>query len=96
MLTTADFWAENDISYGGHFRRIGNPVNVKAWAKRFLHVFLVYVFNKLQNFWGYCNDFKRSDQQIFSHVGQSKGFLVVDQVLINIHRYAFFLIASVR
>ena len=30
MLSTADLWAKNDISYGGHFCRMENPVTVKA------------------------------------------------------------------
>ena len=29
MLYTADLWAKNDISYGGHFCRMGNPVTVE-------------------------------------------------------------------
>ena len=30
MLPTSDLWANKDISYGGHFRRMGTPVNFKA------------------------------------------------------------------
>ena len=30
MLSTAVLWVKNDISYGGHFCRMGNPVTVKA------------------------------------------------------------------
>ena len=31
MLSTADLWAKNDISYGGHLNcRMENPMTVKA------------------------------------------------------------------
>ena len=30
MLTTVDLRAKTDISYGGHFRGMGNPVNITA------------------------------------------------------------------
>ena len=30
MLSTADLWARNDISYGGHFCRMENPMTIKA------------------------------------------------------------------
>ena len=30
MLYRAELWAKNDISYGGHFCRMENPMTVKA------------------------------------------------------------------
>ena len=30
MLSTSDLWTKKDISYGGHFCRIENPVTVKT------------------------------------------------------------------
>ena len=53
MLSTADLWAKNDISYGGHFCRMENPMTVNSLSERgyvifayfFLAVFLVYVFH---------------------------------------------------
>ena len=34
MLSTAELWAKKDISYGGHFCRMENPVTVKNLSER--------------------------------------------------------------
>ena len=45
MLPTADLLAKNDISYGGHFCRMGNPVTVTV---QYSHIQIHYKTSRIE------------------------------------------------